>query len=128
MVIFTIGSTCAYPPPAAPPFIPKQGPKEGSRKATITFLPNPVKPQGKADGNGSLADSGFCGGDSGDEYQIALFHFLLINQLFGDFGDVAAVVLHFFTMDADAFCNLFYFLKLRTAGHISMSDFIRGCY
>ena len=28
----SIGSTCAYPPPAAPPFTPKQGPRLGSRK------------------------------------------------------------------------------------------------
>ena len=38
--ISSIGTTCAYPPPAAPPFIPKTGPKEGSLSATSTFLPN----------------------------------------------------------------------------------------
>ena len=36
----SIGTTCAYPPPAAPPFIPKQGPREGSRRAIIAFLFN----------------------------------------------------------------------------------------
>ena len=36
--ISSIGTTCAYPPPAAPPFIPKTGPKDGSLNATIAFL------------------------------------------------------------------------------------------
>ena len=34
-----IGMTCAYPPPAAPPFIPKHGPKLGSLRQIIAFLP-----------------------------------------------------------------------------------------
>ncbi len=34
----SIGTTCAYPPPAAPPFIPKTGPMLGSRSAS-TALP-----------------------------------------------------------------------------------------
>ena len=37
--MFSMGSTCEYPPPAAPPFMPKQGPSEGSRSATTAFLP-----------------------------------------------------------------------------------------
>ena len=37
--IFSIGRICAYPPPAAPPFIPKQGPSDGSRRAAIARLP-----------------------------------------------------------------------------------------
>ena len=35
----SIGSTCAYPPPVAPPFTPNTGPKEGSRKAMTAFFP-----------------------------------------------------------------------------------------
>ncbi len=35
----SIGMTCAYPPPAAPPFMPKDGPSEGSRKQSIAFFP-----------------------------------------------------------------------------------------
>ena len=35
----SIGTTCAYPPPAAPPFIPKTGPRDGSRRAISAFLP-----------------------------------------------------------------------------------------
>ncbi len=34
-----MGTTCEYPPPAAPPFMPKQGPREGSRNAMIALLP-----------------------------------------------------------------------------------------
>ncbi|MBA7581771.1 hypothetical protein ES708_23682 [subsurface metagenome] len=34
-----MGTTWEYPPPAAPPFIPKTGPIEGSLKVLITFLP-----------------------------------------------------------------------------------------
>ena len=30
-----MGITCAYPPPAAPPFIPNSGPNEGSRKTVM---------------------------------------------------------------------------------------------
>ena len=37
----SIGSTWAYPPPAAPPFIPKTGPRLGSRNArTAGVLPS----------------------------------------------------------------------------------------
>lgn len=46
-IYFSIGNTCAYPPPAAPPFIPKHGPNDGSRKATIAFLPILFKPSAK---------------------------------------------------------------------------------
>ena len=35
----SIGTICARPPPVAPPFIPKTGPKEGSRKQIIVFFP-----------------------------------------------------------------------------------------
>src|SRR5215470_7041987 len=35
----SIGITCAYPPPAAPPLIPKQGPSDGSRIATMERFP-----------------------------------------------------------------------------------------
>ena len=38
-LISSIGTTCAYPPPAAPPFIPKHGPKLGSLRQTTAFLP-----------------------------------------------------------------------------------------
>ena len=34
-----MGTTWEYPPPAAPPLIPKQGPKDGSRNATKVFFP-----------------------------------------------------------------------------------------
>ena len=39
-LISSIGTTCAYPPPAAPPLIPKHGPRDGSRIATTDFFPN----------------------------------------------------------------------------------------
>ena len=35
----SIGTTWAYPPPAAPPLIPKHGPKDGSLNAATAFLP-----------------------------------------------------------------------------------------
>jgi len=35
----SIGTTCAYPPPAAPPLTPNTGPSDGSRSATTLFLP-----------------------------------------------------------------------------------------
>src|SRR5882724_4089599 len=35
----SIGTTCAYPPPAAPPLTPNTGPSDGSRIARIAFLP-----------------------------------------------------------------------------------------
>ena len=35
----SIGTTWEYPPPAAPPLIPKTGPSDGSLSATIAFLP-----------------------------------------------------------------------------------------
>ena len=37
--ICSIGTTWANPPPAAPPFIPNEGPKLGSLKQTIDFFP-----------------------------------------------------------------------------------------
>ena len=33
-----MGTTWAYPPPAAPPLTPNTGPKEGSRRHSRTFL------------------------------------------------------------------------------------------
>ena len=38
-LISSIGRTCEYPPPVAPPLIPNTGPKEGSRSTTVVFLP-----------------------------------------------------------------------------------------
>ena len=35
----SIGTTCAWPPPAAPPFMPNTGPSEGSRRQIDAFLP-----------------------------------------------------------------------------------------
>ena len=35
----SIGTTWAYPPPAAPPLIPKTGPSDGSRRHRSAFLP-----------------------------------------------------------------------------------------
>jgi hypothetical protein len=35
----SIGTTCAWPPPAAPPFMPNTGPSEGSRSAITQRLP-----------------------------------------------------------------------------------------
>ena len=43
----SIGMTCAYPPPAAPPLTPNTGPKEGSRSATTTFLPMRFSPSAR---------------------------------------------------------------------------------
>ena len=40
----SIGNTCEYPPPVAPPFIPKTGPNEGSRKTTVVCLPILLSP------------------------------------------------------------------------------------
>ena len=34
-----MGATWAWPPPAPPPFMPKHGPSEGSRRQTTVFLP-----------------------------------------------------------------------------------------
>jgi len=42
--ISSIGTTCEYPPPAAPPLIPNTGPMDGSRSVLITFLPILAKP------------------------------------------------------------------------------------
>ena len=39
----SIGMTCAYPPPAAPPFMPKTGPSAGSRRHSIAFSPSRVR-------------------------------------------------------------------------------------
>jgi len=36
----SIGTTWAYPPPAAPPLIPKHGPKDGSLNAMTAFFPS----------------------------------------------------------------------------------------
>ena len=40
----SMGNTCACPPPAAPPFSPKQGPSDGSRSATMLRLPRRDRP------------------------------------------------------------------------------------
>ena len=38
----SIGTTWAWPPPAAPPFMPNTGPSEGSRRQMTAFLPMPL--------------------------------------------------------------------------------------
>ena len=43
-MISSIGDICEYPPPVAPPFIPKTGPTDGSLKANIDFLFNLLRP------------------------------------------------------------------------------------
>ena len=40
----SIGTTCAYPPPAAPPLIPKVGPSDGWRIAIVARFPIWEKP------------------------------------------------------------------------------------
>ena len=35
----SIGTTCAWPPPVAPPFMPNTGPIEGSRRQIMVRLP-----------------------------------------------------------------------------------------
>ncbi len=43
-LIFSAGSTCDWPPPAAPPFMPKTGPSEGSREEMMARLPMRSRP------------------------------------------------------------------------------------
>ena len=38
-LIWSIGPTCARPPPVAPPLMPKQGPRLGSRRQIMVFVP-----------------------------------------------------------------------------------------
>ncbi len=40
----SMGMTWALPPPAAPPFMPKHGPSEGSRRQTLAGLPMRFSP------------------------------------------------------------------------------------
>ena len=42
-----MGTTCAYPPPAAPPLTPNTGPSDGSRRATMDFLPIFLSPSAR---------------------------------------------------------------------------------
>ena len=37
--ISSIGATCAYPPPVAPPLTPNTGPRDGSLNASTDFFP-----------------------------------------------------------------------------------------
>ena len=39
-LMFSIGTTWEYPPPAAPPLMPITGPREGSRSATMALWPS----------------------------------------------------------------------------------------
>ena len=40
----SIGTTCEYPPPVAPPLMPNTGPSDGSRSTTVVFLPMRLRP------------------------------------------------------------------------------------
>ena len=41
-LISSIGATCAWPPPVAPPFCPKHGPSDGSRRHSTARRPESV--------------------------------------------------------------------------------------
>ena len=43
-----MGTTWAQPPPVAPPFMPNTGPSDGSRRASMAFLPMQRMPSAKA--------------------------------------------------------------------------------
>ncbi len=43
----SIGNTCEYPPPVAPPLIPKTGPSEGSRNTAVVRFPMRLRPCAK---------------------------------------------------------------------------------
>ena len=45
--ISSIGATCEYPPPVAPPLIPNTGPNDGSLNAAIAFFPILFNPSTK---------------------------------------------------------------------------------
>ena len=62
--------------------------------------------------DGSFANARLGCRDSGYKNQVTLFYFLLVNQLFGNLGDVTAVVLYFFTGNTHTFSNLLYLLQL----------------
>ena len=44
----SLGSTVTFPPPVAPPFNPKTGPRDGSLKHAIAFSPIEFNPSSNA--------------------------------------------------------------------------------
>ena len=68
----SIGTTCAWPPPAAPPLTPKHGPSDGSRIATIDPLAQPAERVAEADRGRRLAFAGRRRRHRGDQHQRAV--------------------------------------------------------
>jgi hypothetical protein len=67
-LISSIGTTCAWPPPVAPPFWPKHGPRRGLAQADhrVRFA-DAVQRVAEADRGGGLALAGRRRADRGDQ-------------------------------------------------------------
>ena len=87
-LIFSAGSICELPPPAAPPFIPKTGPSEGSREVMMALLPMLLQALDETDGGDGFAFAG--GGRGGRRHQDQLATTIaaraLLEQLEAEFG------------------------------------------
>ena len=88
----SIGTTCAWPPPAAPPFMPKFGPSDGLADADHRLLADPVQPVAEAHGGGGLALAGRGRVDRGDQHQLAVRPAVeRADEVLADLGLVMAV-------------------------------------
>ena len=61
-------------------------------KRTYSFLSDLVQPQSQADRYGRLSDTGFCGRNCSNKYQVAVFHPFLIDQRFRNLCYITSVI------------------------------------
>ena len=74
-----------------------------------------VHAQGQSDADGGLAVAGLCGADGGDEDELVLLCLLRVDGREWHLGDVTAVRLYGFRVDAHLFSNVCYGLKLHAS-------------
>ena len=90
-LILSSGASDALPPPVAPPFWPKTGPSDGSRRAATARRAALDQPLRQADGRDGLAFAAGRRRDRGDENQLSTANRKAIEQLEPDLGGESAV-------------------------------------
>jgi hypothetical protein len=117
----SIGTICAMPPPAAPPFMPKFGPSEASRMQIMAFLPIRVEAVTKANRGRGLAFACRRRVDRRHKDQLSIGPvFLPGDEVSRNLGLVMAVGNQIFLLDAELGADLHDRFLVRRTGNLDI--------